>query len=49
MDPERGLCRGCLRTLEEIGAWGALSDAERERVMRQLPERRAAGERIEQA
>jgi predicted Fe-S protein YdhL (DUF1289 family) len=28
-----GLCDGCLRTGAEIGAWGQLPDAERQRIM----------------
>jgi predicted Fe-S protein YdhL (DUF1289 family) len=40
MDPQSGLCRGCLRTLDEIARWGAMSDAEREAVMLELPGRR---------
>ena len=27
MDPASGLCEGCLRTLDEIVAWGMLDDA----------------------
>jgi predicted Fe-S protein YdhL (DUF1289 family) len=38
-DPESGLCRGCGRTLEEIGDWYGMSDAERRAVMEQLSER----------
>jgi len=38
-DPDSGLCRGCGRTLEEIGAWFSMTDAERCAVMGQLPER----------
>lgn len=38
-DPGTGLCLGCGRTLEEIAAWSALSDAERRAVMEQLPKR----------
>jgi len=38
-DPETGLCLGCGRTLEEIGAWFSMSDAERRAVMEKLPER----------
>jgi len=41
IDPQSGLCRGCLRTLAEIAGWSAMSDAERERVMNALTERRA--------
>ena len=39
MDPQRGLCLGCARTLDEIARWGTMTDAERDRVMAQLPER----------
>jgi predicted Fe-S protein YdhL (DUF1289 family) len=39
MDPSRGLCLGCLRTLDEITAWSSMTDAERERVMSSLAER----------
>jgi predicted Fe-S protein YdhL (DUF1289 family) len=38
-DPESGLCRGCGRSLEEIGAWFSMTDAERRAVMEALPER----------
>jgi uncharacterized protein len=41
LDPASRLCRGCARTLDEIARWSALSDAERRRVMAELPERRA--------
>ena len=30
MDPARGVCIGCCRTLDEIARWGGMSDAERE-------------------
>ena len=44
VDGASGLCLGCFRTLPEIAGWSRLSDAERERVMRELPEReRRAG------
>ena len=39
LDPQSGLCRGCLRTLAEIAGWSAMSDAERERIMAELPRR----------
>ena len=38
-DPGSGLCLGCGRTLEEIGAWFSMSDAERRAVMEKLPQR----------
>ena len=40
MDPARGLCLGCKRTLDEIARWGAMSDEERGRVLVELPRRR---------
>ncbi len=40
VDGESGLCLGCLRTLPEIAAWGRLPEAERARVMSELPSRR---------
>ena len=39
MDPARGVCLGCKRTLDEIARWGVMSDEERERVMAELPGR----------
>lgn len=37
-----GLCRGCLRTVDEIAAWSRMSDAERLHVMDiLLPQREA--------
>ena len=38
-DPGTGLCLGCGRTLEEIGAWFSMSDDERRAVMQELPAR----------
>ena len=40
MDPVRGVCIGCCRTLEEIGRWSGMAESEREQVMRALGERR---------
>jgi predicted Fe-S protein YdhL (DUF1289 family) len=39
MNPAAGICTGCGRTLDEIARWGAMSDAERVRVMNTLPTR----------
>jgi predicted Fe-S protein YdhL (DUF1289 family) len=39
MDPQRGLCIGCWRTLDEIAAWGSMSDAERRKVIAALEAR----------
>lgn len=41
MDPLRGVCIGCYRTLDEIARWGAMTDFERERVLCTLPARKA--------
>lgn len=41
MDAATGWCEGCLRTLEEIAAWGGQGDAERCAVLARLPARRA--------
>ena len=42
LDPHTGLCEGCGRTLDEIAAWAALSEAERGRIMADLERRRDA-------
>jgi predicted Fe-S protein YdhL (DUF1289 family) len=39
MDPQRGLCLGCARSLDEIARWGSMSDAERDSIMQQLGKR----------
>ncbi len=41
IDPASGLCRGCLRSLDEIAAWGGMTDDMRRVVMARLPERTA--------
>lgn len=43
MDARSGLCAGCLRTLDEIAAWGGLDEAQRRAVWARLQER-AGGE-----
>ena len=40
MDLETSLCKGCYRTLDEIGRWGSMSDAERDAVMLILGKRK---------
>ena len=40
VDGPSGLCVGCLRSLEEIAAWGRLTPEARERLMAELPSRR---------
>jgi predicted Fe-S protein YdhL (DUF1289 family) len=39
MDPQRGLCLGCRRSLDEIARWAGMSDAERERILSELSAR----------
>jgi hypothetical protein len=39
IDPASHLCAGCGRSLDEIARWTALTDAERARVMAELPQR----------
>jgi predicted Fe-S protein YdhL (DUF1289 family) len=40
MDPQRGLCLGCRRTLDEIARWCSMSDAERNLILSELSARR---------
>lgn len=54
--PAKGLCHGCLRSLEEIAGWGSASEALREAILEKVVERRrevraakAAGRRMEEA
>lgn len=43
MNPYTGLCRGCLRTLDEIAGWLDFSAAEKLAVLETLEERRRTG------
>lgn len=43
LDARSGLCLGCGRTIAEIAGWSRMSDAERRRIMADLPGRMAAG------
>ncbi len=40
MDPARGLCLGCARTLDESARWATLTEAERDRILAELPARK---------
>ncbi len=42
IDAATGWCEGCLRTIDEIGAWGALDDRARRDIWKRLPARRAS-------
>ncbi len=44
VDPAQNICVGCFRTMEELGRWTRMSDAEREAVKPKLDARRAAYE-----
>lgn len=40
--PESRLCTGCLRSIDEIGRWSAMSGEERRAIMEELPQRATA-------
>jgi len=40
LDPETELCRGCYRTLAEIGGWMMMNHVERLKVLAAVAERR---------
>jgi predicted Fe-S protein YdhL (DUF1289 family) len=40
MDPRTRMCRGCLRTVEEIAGWYTASPAEKRAVLARLEARR---------
>ena len=40
VDGESGLCLGCYRRLNEVAGWAKLSEAERDAIMAELPDRR---------
>jgi len=42
MDAASGWCAGCLRTIDEIAAWGAMADDDKRAVWRLLEQRRVA-------
>jgi predicted Fe-S protein YdhL (DUF1289 family) len=35
--PTERICTGCLRSIDEIGAWSRFSDEERKEIMEELP------------
>ena len=41
VDGESGLCLGCYRKLNEVAAWSRLTDAERDAILAELPDRRS--------
>jgi predicted Fe-S protein YdhL (DUF1289 family) len=42
---ERGICRGCYRTLEEIAGWTRMTPADQWATVERADERRVAAER----
>lgn len=45
LDAEKTRCITCLRTRDEIVAWGRMSDIERQKIIDKLPARRASQEK----
>ncbi|MCC6006107.1 MAG: DUF1289 domain-containing protein [Rhodobacteraceae bacterium] len=41
IDPASRLCRGCLRSIDEIAIWSRLAATERRAIMKALPARAA--------
>jgi len=42
METSTGLCKGCLRTLDEIGAWSTLDDAGKRTIWARIEARATA-------
>lgn len=40
MAPDTGLCKGCFRTLDEIAAWGGLSNEAKRVIMADIENRK---------
>ena len=49
MHEPTGWCEGCLRTLDEITAWGALDDAARRALLQQISPRRVVWRALQAA
>ena len=41
VDGESGLCLGCYRRLNEVAAWSRFTDAERDAILAELPDRKS--------
>jgi predicted Fe-S protein YdhL (DUF1289 family) len=39
MNPQTGLCQGCLRTIDEIANWSLLTNHEKLDILQQIEER----------
>jgi hypothetical protein len=42
MDASTGWCEGCLRTIDEIAAWGTMADDDKRAVWRLIEQRRVS-------
>jgi hypothetical protein len=42
LDARRGLCRGCLRTIDEIATWVEMTAEEKRATLERVEQRRAA-------
>lgn len=39
MDQKTGLCKGCKRTIKEIANWSSMTEAQREKIMKEIKSR----------
>ena len=37
--PQANICTGCFRTIDEISSWSNMSETERKRIIKELPNR----------
>ena len=42
---QQGLCRGCLRTRDEIALWGSMSSEQRQFIMQNLDSRKTKNDK----
>ncbi len=47
MEATSGLCQGCLRTLDEIAGWSAMTDANRRAVWHRIGQRVALRQEVQ--
>ena len=43
IEPASRLCLGCWRSIDEIGAWSRMTEAQRQAIMAELPQRKFMG------
>ncbi|MEI6733222.1 MAG: DUF1289 domain-containing protein [Comamonadaceae bacterium] len=43
MNPQSGLCEGCLRSIEEIAQWGSAGDEFKQTILKRIEQRRQKG------